>query len=608
MISVLAQLKQAIIDGDLTHARALTHQGLEDGLKPLDIFTEAITPAMDEVGRRMAAGEYFLPEVIVCAKAASEASEILKPLITDDRRMRPAGTVVLGTVEGDLHSIGKNLVAMLMEGTGFRVIDLGVNVPVKGFVSAVKEYRPDIVGMSALLTTTMLKMRDIIEALQEAGLRHSVRIMVGGAPLTQQFADSIGADGYFPDAPAAVSGAKEWMTAPITHRLDVSPKPQVSTVVLATQRTPEKPLPKPLVSPVSTGPDFERLRRALLRQGEPDRVPIFESIDPVHKNTFLGHPEREQRPLSLEDNVRFYAEAGYDYVELAAGLGKSEVIRKDFATRRASYTLFAGREEEREWAAEGEGLITSLRDFESFPWPEPEELDYSHFEEVTRYLPSKMKVLAELGKIFTGVWWLMGMERFCEALVLEPDLVARMFDRVGEIQIKVLEIMLSFDCVGAVIHSDDLAYAEQLLIGPEYLRQYVFPWFKILADMCKAHNVPCIFHSDGNVWDVMDDIVACGFDALNPIEPKAMDILEVKRKYGDKLCLIGNVGVDYPLARGTPQEVETEVKRLIKQLAPGGGYALASSNSIPDYVPFENFMALREAGLRYGTYPITIPD
>jgi len=387
---------------------------------------------------------------------------------------------------------------------------------------------------------------------------------------------------------------------------EITPKHQATRIVA--ENRPAVPVAKRSLPAIKSEPDFARLRRVLLREGEPDIVPLFEVVDPLHKNTFLGHPERKRTPLSLEENVQFSVEYGYDYIELGAGLGKSQVVKRDFATRRASLTLLSGDTGEREWAAEGKGLITSMREFESFPWPDPKELDYSQFENVTRYLPPKMKVVAELGKVFTGVWWLMGMERFCEALLMEPDLVARMFDRVGELQMKVLNIILSFDTVGAVIHSDDLAFSSQLLVGPEHLRKYVFPWFKAIADTCKQHHVPSILHSDGKLDEVMDDIVRCGFNALNPIEPKAMDILDLKRRYGDRLCLIGNIGVDYPLARGSPQDVEAEVKNLIRQLAPGGGYVLSSGNSIPEYVPFENFLAIRDAWCKYGSYPIVALD
>ncbi len=161
---------------------------------------------MTEVGRRFKANEFYVPEVLLAARAMHAAMDILKPLLAASK-VQPRGVVVLGTVKGDLHDIGKNLVGMMMEGSGFQVIDLGVDCPPERFVAAAKEHNPHIVAMSALLTTTMVNMKSTIQAFVEAGVRKNVKIMVGGAPLTQRYADEIGADGYAPDAASAAERA-----------------------------------------------------------------------------------------------------------------------------------------------------------------------------------------------------------------------------------------------------------------------------------------------------------------------------------------------------------------------------------------------------------------
>ena len=206
----LQALSQAVIVGDLESSRKLTRQALDEGVDPLRIFREALVPGMDVVGKKMKAQEYYIPEVLLSARAMKGAAEILRPLIAQNPDAQPTGRVVIGTVSGDLHDIGKNLVGMMLEGAGFDVIDLGTNVSADKFVAAVKDKKADVVALSALLTTTMVRMTDVIKALETAGVRSQVKVMVGGAPVTQRFADEIGADGYSPDAAGAADLGKQW--------------------------------------------------------------------------------------------------------------------------------------------------------------------------------------------------------------------------------------------------------------------------------------------------------------------------------------------------------------------------------------------------------------
>ncbi|HME00077.1 MAG TPA: corrinoid protein [Terriglobia bacterium] len=207
-----AELQQAIIDGAAPLAKELTRKMLDDGAKPSEFFPKAIIPAMDEVGRRMRDCEFFIPEVLIAARAARGATDILRPLLVGDESVRSAGTVVCGTVKGDLHDIGKNIVAMMLESAGFRIVDLGVDVAPDKIVEAVQREQANFVALSALLTTTMMNMKGAIEALTAAGLRDNVKILVGGAPVTDAWAKSIGADGYGKDAPAAVELARSLAT------------------------------------------------------------------------------------------------------------------------------------------------------------------------------------------------------------------------------------------------------------------------------------------------------------------------------------------------------------------------------------------------------------
>ena len=202
------QLKQAIIDGDEAVALAMTQALLATGASAREILDAALLPGMEVVGARMRAGECFIPEVLLSARVMQACLDLLRPHMAAGEEAG-MGCVVIGTVEGDLHDIGKNLVGMLLSGAGFEVVNLGTGVTAAAFVAAVREHQPKIVGMSALLTTTLPHMAETIAALKDAGLREAVKVMVGGAPVTAAYAEEIGADGYGANAGMAVERAKE---------------------------------------------------------------------------------------------------------------------------------------------------------------------------------------------------------------------------------------------------------------------------------------------------------------------------------------------------------------------------------------------------------------
>jgi len=204
----LRQIYEMVIAGDALAVRKLVQQALYERVPPLKIISECLVSAMTEVGARFERAEFFVPEMIVAADAMKAGLGVLKPLLVEGESAT-AGYAVVGTVKGDIHDLGKNLVGMMLQGAGFQVTDLGTDVAPEQFVKAVQERNTDIVGMSTLLTTTMPVMANTIEALAEAGLRHRVKVLVGGAPVTQAYADEIGANGYAPDASSAVRKAKE---------------------------------------------------------------------------------------------------------------------------------------------------------------------------------------------------------------------------------------------------------------------------------------------------------------------------------------------------------------------------------------------------------------
>jgi 5-methyltetrahydrofolate--homocysteine methyltransferase len=203
----LTKLYEVILNGDSKSAIAITKKALEEGADPIEIVNQHMIPAMDEAGHRFECEEYFVPELLLAARAMKGSLELIRPLLAA-RGDKPVGRVIIGTVKGDLHDIGKNLIASMLEGGGFEVIDLGTDVSPEKFVQTVRERQPNLVCLSALLTVTMPSMKTTIDALKSAGLRDQVRVLVGGAPVTEQWAKEIGADGYGSNAAAAVPLAR----------------------------------------------------------------------------------------------------------------------------------------------------------------------------------------------------------------------------------------------------------------------------------------------------------------------------------------------------------------------------------------------------------------
>lgn len=345
-------------------------------------------------------------------------------------------------------------------------------------------------------------------------------------------------------------------------------------------------------------PDFERFRTAMRRR-EPDRVPLGEMhADREVKEAFLGRPIK-----TLADEVAFWYQAGYDYVCLPMGVMYAEVVGRELRQTDIA-TAYAAGDHTATWAEEGYGPLATDRGYADFAWPDPDQADVDPYRQTP--LRRGMQVIAYFGKIFTYTWMQMGMTGFALALYENPGLVARVFRQFGERHLAILERIVTLPNLGGVWIADDLAYAEGMLVNPDVLREHVFPWYRRMGQMCRQRDLIYIFHSDGDIRPVLPDLVQCGFDAIHPIEPKAMDIRELKRDWGDRLALVGNLDLKYTLTRGTPAEVREEVRGLIRDVAPGGGFACGSSNSVTYYVPLANFNALRDAVFAFGAYPINL--
>lgn len=354
-------------------------------------------------------------------------------------------------------------------------------------------------------------------------------------------------------------------------------------------------------------PDFERIRKTA-RHEEPDRVPLCEVLIESIQSQFIG---RQITADDLELQVDFWIKAGYDFIPLTVGMMTPGKVTDESSISRVIKEVMLkdspDADDERAWSLEYTSFINNREDFEKFPWEIAAQLDFSKFYDVKDLLPEGMKVIAVSGKIFTMTWMLMGFNNFAISLLMDEKLVADVFRKVAEIQFHALEQIFEMTHVGAVWAVDDLAFGTGPMISPQAFRDHVFPWYREVAKRCHENNLLFFMHSDGDLIPLMEDLIDLGVDVLQPIDPTCMDIIKVKEIYGDRLCLVGNVSNEL-LQSGIPSEVEDLVKGLIRKCGPGGGYCVGSGNSVPEWAKFENYMAMREATLKYGSYPIKLDN
>ncbi len=356
--------------------------------------------------------------------------------------------------------------------------------------------------------------------------------------------------------------------------------------------------------------DFERLKTTLALK-EADCVPAFEmSIEPEIKEQFMG------RPLSGHaEEMQFFQQAGYDAYPVALTVISVHHKRRETErteqvevthTKTRVYKAELEAYTERYWAEMHKGVVTNKDEFAAFDWPDPDNLDFSVLDEVAPLLPDGMKISVIIGKIFTGVWFMMGLETFMLACIDDPELIEMMYEKIVPLQLRAMEVAMEHPSVGMSFHADDLSGKNGPLVDPAHYRKYVFPAYKKMADMAKAADKPMVYHTDGKIDMVIEELLATGIDGWHPVEKQAHDINEVKANYGDRIALLGNIDLQYTLTKGTPEEVDAEVRERIRDLGPGGGYCVSSGNSIPEYVPIENYAAMLEATYKYGKYPLSL--
>ena len=311
----------------------------------------------------------------------------------------------------------------------------------------------------------------------------------------------------------------------------------------------------------------------------------------LRESPFSSDPKEKAR-----ETAELFYRLGYDYVPCRTSFLLSFEMPTAEDTAQMPF-------EERPWVTESTGLVENWEDFEKYEWLEPRDEHFAPIEYAAEVLPEGMKLIPHgPGGVLENVMWIMGYEPLSYALVDEPDLVQAMFDHVGQTLLKVFERLASYEAVGAVFLGDDMGHKTQTMLAPDVLRKYVFPWQKRLAEAVHARGKPFLLHSCGNLEAVMDDLIDyVGIDAKHSFEDVIMPVEEVKKRWGDRVAILGGVDVDF-LCRRTPEEVRARTRRVLDACMPGGGYALGSGNTVTNYMPIENYLAMLEEGRRYGVY------
>lgn len=579
-------IAEGVIGGDQERVTELVGQALAEGLDPQAILEGGLTAAMQVVGDEFARSELFIPEMLLAARAMQQGVDLLAPYLVDTPQ-DTKGTAVIGTVQGDLHDIGKNLVGLMLKGVGLKVVDLGTNVSPDAFAEAVRTHRPQIVGLSALLTTTMINMEVVIDALREAGIRDQVEVMVGGAPVTQAFAEEIGADVYADDAGAAAQIALDL----IHERRSKVPRPE-PRVELRAPGLAEPSGEKPVIHVEDLTPDLalphkDRIFNAMHLQEGP--VPWVEIVvDEVVMAKVLGQVPRDWMPeseaetklgLSWEEKVDFAHRVGLSALGIFhwENLGSHQTGKFQVVAR--------------------ESMIKSRADLRKLQVPRLTASDlYPEVETALAAIgDTGIALFVEFAFCFDPAISDLGFENFCYQINDDPGFVVEIFKRYEEYIGNLIDIYSEMPEIDFIWVGDDVAFKSGPFLAPETLREYVFPVFERMAARIRK---PWTFHSDGDLSQVLDDILALGPNALHPIEAKCNDIYQLKRDIGDRVCLNGNLDVDL-IARGTRQQVVDETWRLLTHLSKGGSYMFSSGNAVSYFANVDNVLAVADTIRRF---------
>ena len=342
-------------------------------------------------------------------------------------------------------------------------------------------------------------------------------------------------------------------------------------------------------------PDFARLRKVLLRLGEPDIVPLYELF--ADSETICAATGNTKYPENL---VEFFYKFGFDCMSMGTG------VNYELPMLSCNDTADLAKER-RMFADENHGIIETRADFDKYNWPVIDADSVTGVREAADLMPDGMKAIPFLRSVFENLSFLMGLVPLSYAIYDDIDLVSDITERLGNDMIKFLKVCLSeldLKKIGAITLCEDMGYLSGTMVAPEFMRKYIFPWEKKAVELLHDHDIPVILHACGNLEDVMDDLIDyVGFDAKHSFEDKILPVCEAKKKYGNRITLLGGVDMNF-LCTANEKELREYAGNIIKCCAPGGGYAFGTGNSVANYIPLENYRIILDEYQKLGRYPI----
>lgn len=356
---------------------------------------------------------------------------------------------------------------------------------------------------------------------------------------------------------------------------------------------------------VDPQPDFGRFDRVLRRQGEPDRVPFYElysniqdqvlaaigKLDPEEKDD-PDLPAQERQRRQWKRHVDYMVSLGYDYVHVGPRGFSFPLGERPTAMTPSGEIAYLRADTH---------TIANRRDFEEYAWPDMTQVDYSPLDQITPQLPPGMRGICGSSGVLENVMWLLGYEGISFLLYDDEPLVRDMFDAVGSRIAEYVGKCAAYEAVGAMVMGGDMGFNTQTMVAPDVLREYVFPWHRKIVEAAHRHDKPIILHSCGNLSEIMEDIIDCGWDARHSYEDAIQPVWEIKEQWGDRIAVLGGFDMD-KICRMSQDEIRAHTRLLIDRCAPGGGWALGTGNSVAPYVPVESFLTMLDEGFLYGGY------
>lgn len=354
------------------------------------------------------------------------------------------------------------------------------------------------------------------------------------------------------------------------------------------------------------GPDYTRVINAINRNGDPNYVPFLEIVaDPEFISAYLGEKtpitwnqqaDHELWEVSMDQKIRFWHSLGYDAIRQGPALDFPQVPMlksKDIAIYNRA---------EREWFNEKKGCITTWAEYEAYPWSISGQMDFFPMEYISKKMPEGMGIFGEIGGVYESLSWMMGYETLCTALYDQPDLVMAICERISQVYISLATSLIQMDRVIGLWMGDDLGFKTSTLISPKHLRQYIFPIQQKISEIAHKYGKPFILHSCGKLDIVMEDLINfVGVDAKHSFEDQIDPVENYCSRYQDRICTIGGIDMDL-LIRGTERQIRNRTRNVLEACAPGKAYILGTGNTVANFIPINNFLAMLDEGRKFNQY------